>query len=194
MRRVPLVATLLVLAAAPAIAQESVQIEVAGTQRARGTLRTGSESERYEITAPAGSVVSASVKRSGKRGAKTALGVTDTGGGAVPGAVVGSTATGASLKKLRMGETADLALTVSALAESEYDLRIVLAPPKKASVDGGPTTGGEGASASFGAVAGSVLKVSVKPAGPPGFAAELDSLHGPEGETIDLPRRTGPRA
>ena len=129
MRPTPVLAALtLVVLAAAARTEDTVDLQVRGNEKVQGTLRPADERERYLLEAPAGAVISASVKSQGEGGPVPQLDLAD----ATPAVLATGTPKGSGAKLAPYTMTTSKLVAVRVFGDGEldgdYQLKVKMTP------------------------------------------------------------------
>jgi hypothetical protein len=188
--RTTLLATLaaLALAAAPARALDTVDVELGSRDRVDGTLRPADVRETYMVAVPRGARLAAVVKRRGKVGPEPRLALFDPDGAQVGTAEPKKRAKATSvLGATFAAQSGEHRFVVTGDGELDGDYRLVLKAraARLWNAEGEGLEPGAEATFDFAAPAGAVAKLVLRSAGSP-LVPRLVQLTGPDGFELDL--------
>jgi hypothetical protein len=183
-RRVVAVVTAAVVglaASAAAVAEgyvDTVDLEIPGNAKVRGTLRSAAERESFRLRLPQGAKVAAKVRRQGTGFLVPRMDLVSEATTLAEGTVKGR---GAKLASEPLPSSGDFALRVYGNGVDDGDYSASVRVTVQKTWKGGGSSAGDGAplAFSFGAPAGAQARIRVTPAKGSGFVPALDGIAGP---------------
>lgn len=176
------------LAPPAARADDSVDLQLAGSASVKGTIRSAEERESFLLDLPIGAKVTAVAKRSGKSAFVPYLDmVLDTD--PVAGTLVSTKGTTTKLVSPPLTESGAYRVRVfgDGVADGDYQLKVTVKLQPKWNGTGVSSQSAFALTYAFGAPDGAQAKVTLKAANKKsGFVPALDGLIGPEGFSVPL--------
>lgn len=184
-------AALLLVVAVPAAATDTVDLQIGGPAKVKGTIRDATERERFLLQLPAGTTVRAKAKPKGKVAPVPSLDFVD--GMGIPVATGTNRGRTASLSVPALPGTGLYRVRLTGDGSTDGDYQLQIAPKYRTTFTGsGDTAAAAFVGFSFAAPANSTARIEVKPAKGSAFVPSLSSVDGPG--TFVAPLAGGGRA